>query len=80
MKNFYFPKMFLNDYKIIIVIKEKYLGAFITDDCNDYEDVLRHMRSISARGNTLIRNVKCCSEVKSHLFKTYCTGFYSNSL
>ena len=35
------------------------------------------MRSIYARPNALIRNFKHCSEeVKSLLFKTYCTGFY----
>ncbi len=69
------------DNEIKVVSKEEYLGVFLTDDCSDDEDVTRQMRSIYARGNALIRNFKHCSdEVKSLLFKTYCTGFYCSPL
>jgi len=81
LNNLYFPKMFVYDNEVKVVSKEKYLGVFITDDCNDDEDMTRQMRSIYARGNALIRNFKHCSEeVKSLLFKTYCTGFYCSPL
>ena len=57
------------------------LGAFITDKCSD-DVVIKQMRSIYARGNALIiRHFKHCSEeVKSLLFKTYCTGCYCSAL
>ena len=81
LKDLYFPKMFINDNVINVVSKEKYLGAFISDSNCDDDDLIRQMRSIYARGNALIRNFKHCSEeVKSLLFKTYCSGMYGSSL
>ena len=81
MKDLYFPKIYLNNNVVKIVSKEKYLGAFIVDDGSDDEDLVRQMRSIYAKGNVLIKNFKCCTdEIKSLLFKTYCTGFYCSSL
>ena len=31
----------LNHHELLLVSKEKYLGALITDDCSDNEDVIR---------------------------------------
>ena len=74
-----FSKDVFNDLGILIISKEKYLGAFIPDYCND-EDMIRQ-RSIYASGNAHIRNFKHCSEeVMALLFKTYCTGFHWSSL
>ena len=41
MKNLYFPKIVLNYLEILIVSKEKYLDAFIADDCSD-DEVVTH--------------------------------------
>jgi len=77
----YFPKVYLNGEVVKVVNKEKYLGAFIVDDLSDDDDIMRQMRSIYAHGNILIRNFKNCSnEVKTALFRTFCTGFYCSSL
>ena len=80
MKDFYFPMAYLNN-NVKVVTKEKYLGVFLEDDKSDDGDVFRQTRGIYARGNVLIKNVKYCTgEIKSLLFKTYCIGFYCNSV
>ena len=80
-KDLYFPKLFLNDTVVKVVSSEKYLGAFIVDDFSDDEDFCRQMKGIYARGNILIKNFKhCSSDIKTLLFKTYCTGFYGSAL
>ena len=44
----YFPKLYLNDIVVNIVSSEKYLGAFMADDCSDDEDLCRQMKGIYA--------------------------------
>ena len=81
LKNLYFPRLYLNNERVKVVTKEKYLGAFIVEDGSDDEDINRQLRSIYAHGNVLIRNFKKCSDdIKCSLFKTYCTSFYCSSL
>ena len=47
----------------------------------DNTDILRELRGIYARGNTVIKCFKHCSPpVKTLLFKTYCTGMYGSQL
>ena len=48
---------------------------------SDDEDIKREIRSLSARGNALIRTFKFCTDdVKLNLFKTYCYSMYGGSL
>ena len=55
----------------------KYLGCFISNDLCDDSDIKRQIRCIYTRGNILISKFKHCSdEVKSKLFKSYCSSFY----
>ncbi len=80
LEDLYFPKLYLDNKVISCVNKEKYLGCFITENLSDDDDLQRQMCSIYARGNSLIRNFrKCTDEIKVLLFKTYCTGFYSST-
>lgn len=55
----------------------KYLGCYISNDSCDDKDISRLIRSVYSRGNILISRFRHCSlEVKSKLFKAYCTSFY----
>ena len=81
MKNLYFPTLYLLGKPVKVVTSEKYLGAFISDDLSDDEDIIRQMRSIYARGNVLIRNfIHCTDSVKASLFKTYLSSLYGSTL
>lgn len=80
-KNLYFPNIYLNGATVKVVDNEKYLGAFIVDDLSDDVDMCRQRKSIYAHGNVLLRNFRNCSnDIKSTLFRTFCTGFYCSSL
>ena len=75
------PAIYLNNDKLCYVQLFSYLGHVITPDMSDDEDIKREIRSLSARGNTLIRTFKFCTdEVKLNLFKTYCYSMYGGSL
>ena len=75
------PAIYLNNEKLSYVDSFYYLGHIITSDISDDEDIKREIRSLSARGNALIRTFKFCNdEVKLNLFKTYCYSFYCGSL
>ena len=64
-----------------VVFSEKYLGSFIVDDFSDDENIYRQMNGIYARGNLLIKYVKHCnSDIKTLMFKTYCTDGYGSAL
>ena len=72
------PQVFLNDKAISLVNEYKYLGFFINDCSKDDCDINHQLRNLYARGNTLIKTFKFCSDdVKIQLFKTYCSSFYS---
>ena len=59
----------------------KYLGCFISSDFSDDSDIRRLVRSTYARGNTLISKFRHCStDVKSKLFKSYCSSFYGSNI
>ena len=45
---------------------EQYLGALITDECSEDEDVIRQMRSIYARDNALIRILNAVLKKSRH--------------
>jgi hypothetical protein len=73
----YCPVVKLGGEPIEYVNSVKYLGVLLSSGSADTDDMKRQIRSLYARGNMLIRKFNMCSEdVKLHLFKTYCTGFY----
>ena len=81
MNDLNFPTVYLNNNVTKVITKETYLSVFLADDTSDDDDVFRQTLGIYARGNVLIKNFQCCiEEIKSLLFKTYCTGFYCSSL
>ena len=81
LKELVLPKFILNDRILSTVDTQKYLGIYITDTLADDKDMNRQMKGIFARGNSLIKRFKQCSdEVKVKLFKAYCTSFYCMSL
>ena len=57
--------------------KEKYLGVLLNDNLNDNDDIMKHMRGLYARANSVLRKFAACSvEVKHRLFQAFCTRFY----
>ena len=75
------PSLLLGGNQIKYVKSFKYLGHIISDDCSDDLDIQRELRSLSIRGNTIIRRFGFLSlEVKSSLFRSYCYGMYTCSL
>ena len=58
------------------VVGSKYLGlASVTKQ--DDNDILRQMRTVYAKSNTLLRSFSHCStDVKVTLFQSYCTALY----
>jgi exonuclease III len=81
LKDIYVPSIYLGGNCLRYVNCQKYLGVFLHEDFSDDRDIVRQTRYIYARGNSLIRKFKDCSpEVKTQLFKSYCTAFYCSSL
>ena len=75
------PEIYLQEQLMTFVDYEKYLGVVMSDNCTNDRDITRHMRSLYARGNLIIRNFKHCSnEVKIQLFKTFCSNMYCGHL
>ena len=71
------PKVFLNGNCIELVSKYKYLGLMICNNIADDEAISSQIRSLYARGNVLIKHFNFCSDdVKSLLFKTFCSSLY----
>ena len=71
------PVFHLNGIPIDMISKHKYLGVILSDDNRDDLDIKRQIRSVNARGNTILKNIRHCThEVKCTLFKTYCTNLY----
>ena len=80
MKDLYAPAFHLGHLKIKLADEETYLECIInTDISNDH--IIKEIRNICARGNTLIRNFKHCRvHVKIILLKTYCSNFICFSM
>ncbi len=77
MINTVFPRFILNGAALLISVEVKYLGHFMTDDFRDDRDINRQCHKLYAHGNTLIRKFYMCTpDVKTRLFKTYCTPMY----
>ena len=63
----------MNVNKLAYVKEAKYLGVIICNDLKDDGDILRHLRNLFARSNSIIRKCHHCSvSVKRHLFHAYC--------
>jgi hypothetical protein len=55
----------------------KYLGVLLKTDLQDNDEMLKHVRGLYARCNTVLRKFASCSpSIKLHLFQTYCSSFY----
>ena len=81
LSRLYVPSVFLNGKALNYVNEQKYLGVFICHDLSDDRDISRHVRGLYCRGNMLINKFKFCSdEVKSCLFKSYCSSVYGGPL
>ena len=71
------PQVYLNDRKIDLVNKYKYLCMIMCDDNKDDEALASQIRGLYSRGNTLTKNfLYCTEEVKCLLFKAFCCSFY----
>ena len=59
----------------------KYLGHILSSDGSDDLDIQRQLKSVYARGNSLIRKFHMCSNhIKALLFKSYCSSLYTCQL
>ena len=73
--------MYMNLNKLAYVKEAKYLGVIICNDLKDDGVILRHVRNIYARSNSIIRKFHRCSVgVKLHLFHAYCCTIYCPQL
>ena len=49
----------------------------LNDKLNDNDDIMKQMRGLYARSNSVLRKFAACSfEVKLRLFQAFCTSFY----
>ena len=57
--------------------KVKYLGVLLNDKLNDNDDIMKQMRGLYARENSVLRTFAACSfDVKLRLFQAFSTSFY----
>ena len=81
LKNMYVPNVELNGQKLELVKTEKYLGFIVNDSFNDDDYIRNETANTYARGNTIIRHFKHCSEdVKVKLYNSYCCNIYCCAL
>ena len=70
-------QIMINDMNIEFVETFKYLGYVFTYNNMDGLHIESISRGLCVRANTLIRNFKnCILDVKTLLFKSFCTTFY----
>ena len=75
------PDIVLYGAKLEYVENAKYLGVIINEKCQDDNDIQRHIRSLYARANTVIRKFyNCTVDIKLSLFKSYCLPSYCSHL
>ena len=73
----YLPSVFIGSDVLKFVAESKYLGFSFCDSRQDDNDILRQMRPMYAKSNTLLRTFSHCStDVKVTLFQSYCTALY----
>ena len=54
LKTLSIPNLYLGGAKLNFSDVKKYLGVFISNECDDNADIQRQTKCIYARGNTLI--------------------------
>ena len=75
------PSIRLHHNEIKCINSHKYLGCILREDMRDDDDIRRQLRSIYAKGNSVINKFKACSPVvKTELFRAYCTHFYCSTI
>ena len=75
------PSIKLGDMPISFTDEHTYLGHVISNNLTDDSDILRHVRSLYCKANTLLKKFSQCSEqVKCFLFKMFCSNMYCSSL
>ena len=80
-KKIYIPSFTLCDNILSVVSNEKYLGVILSDELKDDKDLMRQLRCIYSYGNMLVKKFKKCSDnIKTHIFRTYCSNFYACQL
>ena len=81
MKQYVFPKFYLNNNELIESDCVKYLGHYITNDLRDDIDIQRQIKKLYAQGNILLRKFHMCSVgAKVLLFRSYCSSLYACQL
>ena len=70
----YLPLVFIGSDALKYVAESKYLGFSFCDSKQDDNDILRQMRTVYAKYNTLLRTFS--HYVKVTLFQSYCTALY----
>ena len=71
------PTDFIGDDALTFTKEAKYIGFTFNDSKCDDSDMLRQMRLLYAKSNTLLRTFShCSSDVKVTLFQSYCTALY----
>jgi hypothetical protein len=71
------PTVRLSDVELHPVAEYTYLGHIITSTLSDTRDMEKQYRGLCVRANMLIRRFSECNDnVKSYLFKKYCTTLY----
>ena len=71
------PSVFINNDIVPRVNAAKYLGVLLTSNMSDNDEILKQVRGLYARCNTVLRKFRNCSmPVKAKLFQSFCTNFY----
>ena len=74
------PDIILNNCTIKYVSKFKYLGHIISNTYTDDDDIIKELRNMYGRGNTIINQFKYMTlDVKVQLFKSFCYPIYGAS-
>jgi hypothetical protein len=69
--------LYLGDDVLLYVKRVNYLGFLFTSDIHDDEDMLKQLRTLYLRTNSILRLFqKCNSTVKLELFRSFASCFY----
>ena len=75
------PSVNISSEPLRFVNETKYLGFTFCNRNKDDKDIIRQMRSVYARSNSILRTFSHCSiGVKFVLFNSYCTTLYCSYL
>jgi len=71
------PPVILNTDVLNPVSECKYLGFILNDCMSDESEILKQMKCLYARCNTILRKFRNCThDTKKQLFESFCTNFY----